>query len=158
MGTNLCGLKKKVFIDVDGKLLKLKWGGKNRLTKSRINMLSSYYRNAIRKNPGDPASMYEAIWAVFHHSVSIDAVHDQSHCPTGPDTWFKFNKAISEGKTLSPLTPIIPEDLGEYVEPVFTALARTDLLEQCESEETRIKMKALITSSGLGALRLVSVL
>ena len=57
MGTNLCGLKKKAFKDADGKLLKLKWIGKNHLTKSRINMLSSYYGNAIRKNPGNPASM-----------------------------------------------------------------------------------------------------
>ena len=61
MGTNLCGLKKKAFKDADGKLLKLKWGGKNRLTKSRINVLSSYYGNAIWKNPSDPASMYKAI-------------------------------------------------------------------------------------------------
>ena len=35
-------------------------------------------------------------------------------------------EAISEGKTQPPHTPIISEDLGEYVEPVFTTLSRTD--------------------------------
>ena len=137
MGTNLRGLKKKAFKDADGKLLKLKCRGKNRLTKSRINMLSSYYGNAIWKNSGDPASMYKAIWAIFHHSVSTDTVHDHSHCPTGHDTWCIFNRAISEGKKPPPHTPIIPEDLGEYVEPVFTAPSRTDLLEWCGSGETQ---------------------
>ena len=81
MGTNLRGLKKKAFKYADGKLLKLQWGWKNRPTKSRINMLSSYYRNANQKNPGDRALMYEAIWTVFHHSVSTEAVRDHSHCP-----------------------------------------------------------------------------
>ena len=137
MGTNLRGLKTKAFKDADAKLLKLKWGGKNRLTKSRINVRSSYYGNAIRKNPDDPASMYEAIWAVFHHSISTDAVHDHSHCPTGSDTWCIFNREISEGKTAPPHTPIIPEDLGEYVEPAFTALSRMDLLERCGYGETQ---------------------
>ena len=42
-----------------------------------------------------------------------------------------------EGKPSPPHTPIIPEDLGEYVEPVFTALSRTDLLERCGSGETQ---------------------
>ena len=51
MGTYLRGLKKKAFKDADGKLLKLKCGGKNRLTKSRINMVCSYSGNAIWMNP-----------------------------------------------------------------------------------------------------------
>ncbi len=123
LGTNLRGLKKKAFKDADGKLLKLKWRGKNCLTKSRINMLSSYYGNAIRKNPGDTASMYEATWAVFHHSISTDAVHDHSDCPTGPDTWCKFNRVISEGHHHG-THPSFQKILGSMWNPSLTLISQ----------------------------------
>ncbi len=79
LGKKLRDLKKKTF--VDDKVLKLKCGGKGRLTYSVIDSLTVNFGGAIRIFPGDVDGMYRVIWAVFHHSLSNDEKHDYQFCP-----------------------------------------------------------------------------
>ena len=75
----------------DGKTI----GGKDRLTKERINIIQRYYGNAIRNNTGDLEAMQNAIWAIFHHSVepvkNVSLEQQHSFCPKGESSWCKFN-------------------------------------------------------------------
>ena len=72
LGKKLRDLKKKTFVDDNGQVLKLKWGGRGRLTDSVIDSLTVNFGGAIqnfpgdvRNFPGDVDGMYRAIWAVF---------------------------------------------------------------------------------------------
>ena len=85
LGKKLRDLKKKTFVGDNGQVLKLKWDGRGCFTDSVIDSLAVYYGGAIRNFPGNVEGMYRAIWAVFHHSLSSD-------CPTGPDSWCKYNR------------------------------------------------------------------
>ena len=131
LGKRLRDLKKKTFVDDSGQVRKIKWGGKGRLTESVINSLLVYFGGAIRNFPGDVDGMFRAIWAVFHHSISDDEHHDHQFCPTGSDSWCKFNRALADNVEPPKHTPKLPKDLGPFIKPVFTALSKRELLEKC---------------------------
>ena len=130
LGKKLRDLKKKTFVDDSGQVRKIKWGRKGRLTESVINSLSVYFGGAIRNFPGDVDGMFRAIWAVFHHSISDDEQHDHQFCPTGSGSWCKYNRALADNVEPSKHTPKLPKDLGPFIEPVFTALSKRELLEK----------------------------
>ena len=104
----------------------VKWGGKGYLTESLINSLSVYFGGAICNFPGDVDGMFRAIWAVFHHSISADEQHDHQFCPTGSDSWCKYNRALADNVEPPKHTPKLPKDLGPFIKPVFTALSKRD--------------------------------
>ena len=131
LGKRLRGLKKKTFVDDSGQVRKIKWGGKGCLTESVINSLSVYFGGAIRNFPGDMDGIFRAIWAVFHHSISDDDQHDHQFCPTGSDSWCKYNRALADNVEPPKHTPKLPKDLGPFIKPVFTALSKRELLEKC---------------------------
>ena len=131
LGKKLRDLKKKTFVDDRGQVRKIKWGGKGRLTESVINLLSVYFGGAIRNFPGDVDGMFRAIWAVFHHSISDDEQHDIQFCPIGSGSWCKYNCALADNVEPPKNTPKLPKDLGPFIEPVFTALSKRELLEKC---------------------------
>ena len=86
LGKRLRDLKKKTFKDDTGRVLNLKWGGKNRFTDKTIDMLKIFYGGAIRNNTQNVDAMYKAIWAVFFYDSATDEIHDHSYCPTGEDS------------------------------------------------------------------------
>ena len=79
----------------------------------------------------DVDGMFRAIWAVFHHSISDDEQHDHQFCPTGSDSWCKYNRALADNVEPPKHTPKLPKDLGPFIKPVFTALSKRELLEKC---------------------------
>ena len=87
--------------------------------------------------------MHRAIWAVFHHSLSSDEKHSHQFCPSGSDSWCKFNCALANDEEPPKHTPKLPMDLGPFIKPVFTEL---ELLEKCVLGATRIRMSPSITS------------
>ena len=131
LGKKLRDLKKKTFVDDNGQVLRLKWGEKGRLTNSVIDGLTVFYGRAIRNFPGDVEGMHRAIWAVFHHSLSSDEKHNHQFCPSGSDSWCKFNRALANDEEPPKHTPKLPMDLGPYIKPVFTELSKLELLEKC---------------------------
>ena len=112
-------------------MLKLKWGGRGHLTDSVIDSLTVYYGGAIRNFPGDVDGMYRAIWAVFHHSLSGDKKPDHLYCPSGPDSWCRYNRALSNNKEQPKHTPKLPMDPSPFIKPVFTELSKRELLDKC---------------------------
>ena len=77
VGTHLRNLKKNMKGPLaDGKIL----GGKGRLTDKKIDKLQDYYGIAIRDNKNDLVSMREAIWAIYFHYHSTDAILQHSFC------------------------------------------------------------------------------
>ena len=132
LGKRLRDLKKKTFKDYTGRVLNLRWGGRNRFTDKTIDMLQIFYGGAIRNNTHNVDAMYKAIWAVFFQDSTTDEIHDHSYCPTGEDSWYKYSRAVA--KNLPPPThkpPRIPVDLSPYVKPVFEDLSKLQLLEKC---------------------------
>ena len=90
-----------------------------------------------RGNPQFPGD--RAIWAVFHHSISDDEQHHHQFCPTGSDSWCKFNRALADNVEPPKHTPKLPKDLGPFIKPVFTALSKRELLEKCVLGATQIQ-------------------
>lgn len=105
LGKRLRDAKKKTYHDSEGKVLKLKWGGKGRLTEVIIDRLQVYYGGAMRNHPGDNDGMEKAIWAVFYHSISTDSQPDHQYCPSRPDSWCKYNRALAVGDPLPEHNP-----------------------------------------------------
>ena len=127
----LRGLKKKTFVDENCQVLNLKQGGRERLTESVIDSLTVYYGGAIQNFPGNVDGMYRAIWAVFHHSLSSDEKPDHQYCPSGPNSWCKYNRAMSNNEEPPKHTPKLPIDLSPFIKPVFTELSKRELLDKC---------------------------
>ena len=75
--------------------------------------------------------MHRAIWAVFHHSLSNDEEHNHQFCPSGSDSWCKFNRALANDEEPPKHTPKLPMDLSPFIKPVFTELSKLELSEKC---------------------------
>ena len=129
LGTQLRTRKKSGKRDKDGKAVR--FGGKGRLTDKVIDALQVFYGGAIRNHKNDLQGMEQAIWAVYYHSVSTDLQPQHNHCPTGDQSWCKFQRAIALSEQPPHHTHKIPLDLAEYVKPVFTRLSDHALLEKC---------------------------
>lgn len=111
-------------------------GGKNRLTDGLIDQLQSYYGNAIRKNTDSLVNMKAVVWAIYFHKLSTDDKPQHGLCPTGKDTWCKYNKAKLSN------TPYIhknsmPESIMVAMKPTFQALSHPDLLRKCMHGKTQ---------------------
>ena len=118
-------------MDDNGQVLNLRWGGKGRLTNSVIDSLTVFNGGPIRNFPGDVDGMHRAIWAVFHHSLSNDEEHNHQFCPSGSDSWCKFNRALANDEEPPKHTPKLPMDLSPFIKPLFTELSKLELLEKC---------------------------
>ena len=129
LGTQLRTLKKSGKKDKNGKAVR--FGGRGRLTDKSIDALQVFYGGAIRNHKNDLQGMEQAIWAVYHHSVSTDLEPQHEYCPTGDQPWCKYQRAISLSEQPPHHTPKIPVDLAEYVKPIFTHLSHRTLLEKC---------------------------
>ena len=75
-----------------------KLGGKTKgaLAAGKIKLLQSYYRKAIKRNSPDVAKMRKAILSTIYHTSSTDAKHNHSYCPTGPDSWCLYKRAVAK--------------------------------------------------------------
>ena len=91
----------------DGKSL----GGKGRLTSARIDALQVFYGKVLRDAKTTPEEKSKLVRAVFTH-YAAGSTH--SDCPSGADSWCKFQKdkclKTSTFKPIkNPLTPAILE-------------------------------------------------
>ena len=129
-GTHLRAMVKLLHFDADGNRVRI--GEPGRLTKDRIDKLQEYYGLAIKRNTNDRQAMTEAVMAVPYHSVSTDGDHQQ-YSSTGPSSWCKYQQAISlfQFDELPSYNPLLPADLLPFLLPIFTALSKRELLEEC---------------------------
>ncbi|GFW70752.1 uncharacterized protein TNCV_2923071 [Trichonephila clavipes] len=77
MGTRLRKSKQMSSKLSDGKSI----GGKGRLTDRMIDLITTYYGNAIRQNKTCLSDMRKAVWAVYFHIRSSDEEPLHSFCP-----------------------------------------------------------------------------
>ena len=134
MGTRLRKLKqnfKKKPLS-DGKVL----GGRGRLTSSEIDQLQTYYGKAIRNNLANVKDMKKAIWATYFHRMSTDDKPMHSLCPTGDNTWCKFNKSKQDGSVYKHNNPL-PQPVCDVIKPIYRDLTNEDLLKRCLHGKTQ---------------------
>lgn len=103
------------------------------LGDNKIAKLQRYYGYNIRRNTGNLDEMIQDCWAVFYHSCSSDTNVQHHMCPTGPDSWCRYNKAVHNGDDLhhDPDKILIPPNLAPYVKEEWEKLCHEDLLAKC---------------------------
>ncbi|KAK3926587.1 MTRF1L release factor glutamine methyltransferase [Frankliniella fusca] len=127
MSTRLRKLKK----DMKGKKLKdgKPIGGLGRLTDKKIDQLATYYGNAIRAH-NDVESIRNSVWATFYHYRSTDSQPQHHLCPTGDQSWCKFNKAQAMGENFCHKTSL-PVAVMDAIKPIYEDLTKSELLKKC---------------------------
>lgn len=102
-------------------------GGKGQIMEAVMDSLQHYYGNAIRKTIGDIGKMKDAVWALYYHTIFTDEEPKHQHCPTGKDSWCKYNRAAAEAKEqkFSHKHPL-PEDVAQAIFQVFVDLTDLD--------------------------------
>lgn len=111
----------------DGKTI----GGAGRLTDSLINSLQNYYGSAIRTNKGNLDLMVRAVQATLLHSNSSDETPRHNLCPTGENSWCKWQRAQALGVEYTHTKPPIPEAIVHLLKPIYARLGSPALLQKC---------------------------
>lgn len=112
-------------------------GGKGKLTGELVTKLTSYYGWALQSNQGSIEAMNNAVWATFYHVASTDASPQHSHCPTGEESWCKYNKAVAKQETPPNHRYNLPEYVVDALRPIYTRLSDKKLLERCQRGKTQ---------------------
>ena len=107
------------------------------LADSDIDLLQTYYGNAIRSHVDELEGMVRACWAVFYHSVSTDENPQHQYCPVGAESWCKYRRALANHQDVLPHTPRIPANYEPFVKPVFDKLCDEELLAKCVKGATQ---------------------
>ena len=128
VGSRLLSLKKKV------KGL----GGRGKLTLAVIDRLQNFYGIAIRKNVGNLKEMQKTVRAtLFHVASSKDTNYHNAYCPSGKDSWCKFQQDKASGtKTYKPGAGL-PLSVIAHVKPIFQELSSDKLLQDCLHGKTQ---------------------
>ena len=127
VGTRLRNLKKNV------KGL----GGKGKLTNTIIDRFQNYYGIAIRSNVGDLEGMKKAIYASLFHVASSHKNNYHTHCPTGKNSWCKFNKDEACYTNSYKAGAGLPLEVIAKLKPIYKDLSSTDLLAKCLHGKTQ---------------------
>ncbi|GFW65221.1 uncharacterized protein TNCV_394871 [Trichonephila clavipes] len=140
MGTRLQKLKQMSSKLSDGKSI----GGKRRLTDRMIDLITTYYGNAIRQNKTCLSDMRKAVWAVYFHIRSSDEEPLHSFCPVGPNSWWKYQNQVVEGSVETfRHGNKLPVAVMDAIKPVFNDLSQPKLLQKCLGGKTQIIMNPL---------------
>jgi hypothetical protein len=75
-------------------------------------------------------SMRRAVWSIYFHTFASNETPSHGLCPSGPDSWCKYNVALAK-KELFYHTKVISSAVTEVVKPIFQDLATDDLLRRC---------------------------
>ncbi|GFU93780.1 uncharacterized protein TNCV_1660051 [Trichonephila clavipes] len=140
MGTRLRKLKQMSSKLSDGKSI----GGKGRLTDRMIDLITTYYGNAIRQNKTCLSDMRKAVWAVYFHIRSSDEEPLHSFCPVGPNSWCKYQNQVVEGSVETfRHSNKLPVAVMDAIKPVFNDLSQPKLLQKCLGVKPKIIMNPL---------------
>lgn len=112
--------------------------GPGKLTDKLINELTIYYGLAIRRNPNDVEKMKNDVWATFDHKISTNEKPMHERCPSGPDSWCKWQQAKAAG-TLQAYEHPPPLDsyVQELIKPIYEDLSSHNLLDRCRGGFTQ---------------------
>ena len=113
------------------------------LSDSLINSLQNYYGHAIRSNRGNLELMVKAVQATLLHSNSSDEAPRHHLCPTGKESWCKWQRAQALGIKYSHTKPPIPEAILHLLKPIYAMLGSPLLLQKCLQGYTQNANEAL---------------
>ncbi|GFY30334.1 uncharacterized protein TNCV_4065841 [Trichonephila clavipes] len=133
MGSRLRKSKQMSSKLSDGKSI----GGKGRLTDRMIDLITTYYGNAIRQNKTCLPDMRKAVWAVYFHIRSSNEEPLHSFCPVGPNSWCKYHNQVLEGSVETfRHSNKLPVAVMDAIKPVFNDLSQPKLLQKCLGGKT----------------------
>ncbi|GFU95532.1 uncharacterized protein TNCV_2729861 [Trichonephila clavipes] len=105
---------------LDGKSI----SGKNRLTDTLIDTITTYYGNASRQNNSSVSDMRQAIWAIYCHYRSTDEKPVHHFCPIGVTSWCKYQKAVATNSaSLFKHKNIVPIAIIHEIKPIIAELS-----------------------------------
>ncbi|GFU84186.1 uncharacterized protein TNCV_3277971 [Trichonephila clavipes] len=81
--------------------------------------------------------MQTAVIAAFFHCCSTDKKPMHGQCPSGSDTWCKYQKAKQEGKLYKHRTAGLPNSILNTVKTTYMDLCDQSLLEKCLHGKTQ---------------------
>ena len=109
-------------------------GGNGKLT-DRLIVKHQNCGIAIRSNKNNLKAMQAATrTTLFHVASSKENNLHYPHCPTGPDSWCKYNKDRADGTSTYEPGPGLPISIISVVlklKPIFEELSHEDLLRKC---------------------------
>ena len=116
-------------------------GGKGHLTQDKSDSFQRYYGKAIRdKSQKSGEDTKNAIWAIYHHSISNPEVSlEKQHkfCPQGMNSWCKFiTDGINGTNSYSEQTRL-PAVFLEQIKPVVERLTDAEVLSKCQLGSTQ---------------------
>ena len=138
MGIRQRNLKKNMWDKKleDGKGL----GGRNKMTKEKIDVIQRHYGNAIRGNRNNLVEMREAVCAVHFHYNATDEEPTHNFCKVD---WCPYKQAVAKGIVNDyKHTSCPPKAVMNAIKPVFKDLARTQLPEKCLEAIPKMQMSA----------------
>ncbi|GFT98534.1 uncharacterized protein TNCV_1583791, partial [Trichonephila clavipes] len=127
---------------VGTKLRKLKskrkdLGGRGKLTDAFIDKLQNYYGIAIRDNVNNLQGMQRAVIAAFFHCFSNAKQQMHGQCPVGPDSWCKYQQAVSKDKIYIDKSKGLSPNLINIIKPTYMKLCDQNLLAKCLPGKTQ---------------------
>ena len=135
--TEATGLTPKKTANTNARKKIIRWkllSGAGRLTDKKIDLFQNYFGLAIRQNKGDLLGLQQSVFATLHYYLaSTDSEPNHSFCPTGPESWCKYQNDQENYKHKHGL----PRAIVELVEPMFIELADCDLLKKCLHGKTQ---------------------
>ncbi|GFY29074.1 uncharacterized protein TNCV_4722021 [Trichonephila clavipes] len=110
-------------------------GGRGKLTDAFIDKLQNYCGIAIRDNVNNLQGMQRAVIAEFFHCCS--KAKQQMHGPVGPDSWRKFQQAVSKDKIYIDKSKGLPPNLINIIKPTYMKLCDQNFLAKCLPGKTQ---------------------
>ena len=108
-----------------------------------IDSLQNCYGQAIRENKGDLNAMIHAVQVSLLHMNSSDERPRHHLCPTGNDSWCKWQAAKAKGEESYHIKPPIPGAIVTLMKPIYRRLGSRSLLEKCVDGYTQNANEAL---------------
>ncbi|GFV48535.1 uncharacterized protein TNCV_5068201 [Trichonephila clavipes] len=103
-----------------------------------IDLITTYYGNAIRQNKTCLSDMRKAVCAVYFHIRSSDEEPLHSFCPAGPNSWCKYQNQVVEGSVETfRHSNKLSVAVMDAIKPVFNDLSQPKLLQKCLGGKTQ---------------------
>ncbi len=71
------------------------------------------------------------MWTIFYHSQSTDNTPQHQYCPSGQQSWCRFNRALAMSEPPPLHSPTIHPDIAPHLYNVFERLSSDTLMERC---------------------------
>ena len=99
-------------------------GGRGKLTDATIDHLQNFFGLAIRQNTGSLSGMKAGVLASLFHVASSKTNLHFPHCPTGPDSWCKYNADKANNTNTYKPGPGLSLEIVYKIRPIYQELSQ----------------------------------